>query len=1024
MDQIISKFTQEIEKEFKTGQTTEHTYRPAFKNLIQSLDNKITAVNEPKRQKVGAPDFIFLKNKIPIGYAEMKDMGIGLDLFFQTGANNKQFERYMALDNIFITNNLDFIFYRKSKEYARVSIGILQNNKIIFDENQFNTLQHYLENFLREESQLIVSAKDLAKRMAEKAKLVKDVSEDILLNHNDEKSDIKDLFQAFKETLMHDISPEIFADLYAQTLAYGLFVARCSSKTRENFSRFEAQNLIPSSNPFLRRLFQHISGSDLDPKISWVVDELATVFLYSDMETILAKFGTSTKQEDPVVHFYETFLGEYDKKLKKSRGVYYTPLPVVQFIVRAIDDILKKEFNLVQGLADTTKIPHLVRNQGKEVKTEIHKVQILDPAVGTGTFLNEVIKYIYKFFKDKGIWPSYVKKDLIPRLHGFELLMAPYTMCHFKLALTLKETGYIEEKERFSVWLTNSLEEGVKESPNLLMGSFLSSEAQNAGRIKNETPIMVVLGNPPYSGHSSNQKLFEKELEVYKFEPNTKQKLQERNSKWINDDYVKFIRFAEILIEKNNEGIVGMITPHGYFDNPTFRGMRWHLLNTFEKIHIFDLHGNANKKEKSTDGSTDENVFDIKQGVAIVIAIKKKQKGIKKLATISRSDVFGTRSFKYDFLNENLIESIKCEKFIPIAPNYDFVLRDNKVENLYKKGFSVAELFIKSSVGIVTSRDDFVIAPTRQELENRMRKFFSYSDASLAKNDFNLVENKSWKVSNALKQKFNTDAIIPISYRAFDTRFVYYDDSFVERSRKEIMKNFTHKNLGLVVNKHIRIDKICHYFIVNNITDLHIIETMNASANILPLYLFSENGQRTSNLKKEIVLEIEKITGKIEPENILDYIYAVLYSPNYREKYKEFLKIDFPKVPYPENKDVFGKLAEKGKELREIHLLESSSLNNSIISYPKDDGKNIIEKIKFEEIGNGVGRVMISSSQYFENVPKIAWEFFMGGYQPAQKWLKDRKGRELSYDDIIHYQKIIAALSETDRIMKEIDKII
>jgi predicted helicase len=1022
MNELISKFAQKLEKELKTGHALEHAYRPALKELIESIDDKIVAVNDPKRQKVGAPDFIFLKNKVPIGYAETKDVDVDLELFFKTGANNKQFERYMALDNIFITNNLDFIFYRKGKEYAKIKIGTLQNDKIVFDETQFLGLEHYLSNFLREQSQTIISAKELAKMMAEKAKLVKDVLEDILLNHNNEKSDIQELFQAFKETLMPDISPEVFADLYAQTLAYGLFVARYHDKTKGTFTRFEAESLIPGSNPFLRKLFQHISGPDLDTKISWVVDELATVFLYSDMDVILAKFGTSTKQEDPVVHFYETFLGAYDKKMKKSRGVYYTPLPVVQFIVRVVDDILKKEFNLSQGIADTTKIPHMVKNQGqKPVKTEIHKVQILDPAVGTGTFLNEIIKYIHNPFKDKGIWCSYVKHDLIPRLHGFELLMAPYTMCHLKLALTLKETGCEDEKDRFSVWLTNSLEEGVKEAPNLLMGSFLSSEAQNAGRIKNETPIMVVLGNPPYSVSSSNKGEW-----ILKLIKDYKKDLNEKKIN-LDDDYIKFIRLSEFLIDKNGEGIVAMITNNSYIDGITHRQMRKHLLENFDSIYIYDLHGNSKKKEKAPDGGKDENVFDIQQGVAISIFIKKKNSK-KILADVYHTESFGLREEKYKKLNRDEFEKIKWNKLNYSEPYYFLVPKDNEAEELYITGFKIDELMSNYNSGIQSKRDKVCFSFSESELQTIISNFQNLSIHEI-RNKYSLpADGRDWKIEWAKKDLEHDYSIETVLYRPFDLRKTVYtgfSKGFVAYPREKTFKNFVSKsNLGLITVRQQSTFNFQHILVSKFMIESGAISLQTKEwGYIFPLYLYTDDGLKSPNLKIEIISEIEKITGKTEPEDILDYIYASLHSPDYREKYKELLKIDFPRIPYPKDKKVFWKLVEKGKELREIHLLESPILDNSITSYPNNDGRNIVEKVKFEEIGNDIGRVMINSSQYFESMPKIAWEFYIGGYQPAQKWLKDRKGRELSYDDITHYQKVIVALVETEKIMREIDKI-
>jgi len=414
---------------------------------------------------------------------------------------------------------------------------------------------------------------------------------------------------------------------YCFTNPYGMFAARLHDTTLEDFTRQEAAELIPKSNPFLRKLFGYVAGPDIDERIKRTVDNLADVFRATNVEELLKNFGKSTQTNDPIIHFYETFLSEYDPKLRKSRGVWYTPEPVVNFIVRAVDDILKTEFNLPQGLADTSKTKIKVPEQGstKLVEKEVHKVQILDPATGTGTFLSEVVKLIYnKNFKNlQGVWSSYVEEHLIPRLNGFEILMASYSMAHLKLDMLLRETGYKPTRDqRFNIYLTNSLEEHHPDT-GTLFSNWLSTEANDANHIKRDTPVMCVIGNPPYSGESSNKGKWIMDLmEDYKKEPGGKQKLQERNPKWINDDYVKFLRYGQYYIEKNGEGILAFINPHGFLDNPTFRGMRWNLLKTYDKIYTIDLHGNSKKKEVSPDGSPDVNVFDIMQGVSINLFVK------------------------------------------------------------------------------------------------------------------------------------------------------------------------------------------------------------------------------------------------------------------------------------------------------------------------------------------------------------------------------------------------------------------
>ncbi len=829
----------------------------------------------------------------------------------------------------------------------------------------------------------------------------------------------------------------------------------------QDFSRQEASELIPKTNPFLRRLFGYIAGPNIDERIKWIVDDLADVFRATDVAALLKDFGKITQKNDPIIHFYETFLAEYNPKLRKSRGVWYTPEPVVKFIVKAVDDILKSEFGLSQGLADTSKTTIEIDTQTKDKrsqsgykkeKVEVHKVQILDPAAGTGTFLAEVVKQIYKTFEgQEGIWSNYVEKHLLPRLNGFEILMASYAMAHLKLELLLSETGYKSNgKQRLRVYLTNSLEEHHPDT-GTLFASWLSKEANEANHIKRDTPVMCVIGNPPYSGESSNKGDWIMNLmEDYKKEPGGEQKLQERNPKWINDDYVKFLRYGQYYIEKNGEGILAFINPHGFLDNPTFRGMRWNLLKTYDKIYTIDLHGNSKKKEVCPDGSPDVNVFDIMQGVSINLFVKTGKKKINELGKLFHYDLYGKREEKYNFLWENNIKSVPYVELPNAKPNYFFVQKDFKAESKYSKGFSVNDLFIINNVGIVTSRDSFVIDDYMQNLENRIKDFFIL-DKEQIQQQYNLRENISWNISDTKNKAkdFNADAIQKVSYRPFDEKFLYYESNFLERNRKEVMQHFIKgENVGLISNKQIRTSHVFHHWITKTLTDLHIIETANANPYIFPLYLYPDNEtngvftkqDREPNLNKEIVNQIaekisltftnekEKTESAFAPIDILDYIYAILHSPTYREKYKEFLKINFPRVPYPKDQGAFWKFVKLGGKLRQIHLLESSIVEQYITTYPHDGNNTITRRIRQKDFEitddkKGFGRVWINDEQYFDKVPLVAWEFYIGGYQPAQKWLKDRYDRTLSYEDIMHYQKIIVALTETDRIMREIDKI-
>ena len=624
----INTYLATLNKRYKSGISSEHTYRGDLENLIRELSPQVEITNEPSHvTDCGNPDFVITKGKIPIGYIEAKDIGKDLN----SNQYKSQFTRYKdALDNLIITNYTWFQFYQNGKLQHEIRIAEIDENKIKPLPENFAQFENLIQNFCTYIGQTIKSSKKLAKMMASKARLLQNILTKAITSDEEtqENTQLKEQYESFKKILIHDLQPKDFADIYAQTLAYGMFAARLHDPTLDDFSRQEAAELIPKSNPFLRKLFQYIAGYDIDERIKSIVDNLADVFRATDVDALIHNFGKSTQTQDPIIHFYETFLAEYDPKLRKSRGVWYTPEPVVTFIVRAVDDILKTEFNLSQGLADTSKIKIKVetdivdkRKGGfKKEEKEVHKVQILDPAAGTGTFLAEVVRNIYnQHFKDmQGAWSGYVEEHLIPRLNGFELLMASYTMAHLKLDMLLSETGYKPKREnRFHIYLTNSLEEYHPDT-GTLFASWLSNESNEANHVKRDTPVMVVLGNPPYSGESSNSGIWiENLIDIYKKDYNN-QKIPD--TKWLNNDYVKFLRFGQYFIEKNGNGILAFITDNSFLDSVSFRGMRWNLLKTYDTIHILNLHGNSLKKEVTPDGSTDQNVFDIKQGVSINIS--------------------------------------------------------------------------------------------------------------------------------------------------------------------------------------------------------------------------------------------------------------------------------------------------------------------------------------------------------------------------------------------------------------------
>ena len=1291
----IKQYISELSNKYKKGITTEHSFRGALETLLKNMTD-CEVINEARHIDCGAPDLTLLRKNIPIGYVEAKDVGKNLN----SKEYKNQFDRYKkALDNIIFTDYLDFWFYKNGEFVENIRIAELKGDGIIPVKESFTKFENLIKHFGNAQPQKIVSSAKLAELMAGKARLMAEVIENVLSKGNDD-GKLAGQMAAFKEVLIHNITPKDFADVYAQTIAYGMFAARLHGNNSNMFSREEAAKLIPKTNPFLRQLFQNIAGYDLDERISWIVDDLAETFRVADMDSVMKGFGKRTQQTDPMIHFYENFLSVYDPALRKSRGVWYTPQAVVNFIVRAVDEILQDDFKLQMGLADTSKIKINVPVQATTASTkgklnhplpppkegnceiEMHKVQILDPATGTGTFLAETVSRIHdKFDGQGGLWQGYVEQHLIPRLNGFELLMASYTMAHIKLDYLLAETGYQPTGDkRLNIYLTNSLEE-YHSGKSTLFAQFLAREANEANRIKRDTPVMVVLGNPPYSGESKNKSEWITGLmEDYKKEPDTNSALQERNPKWINDDYCKFIRLGQFFVDKNNEGILAYINNHSFIDNPTFRGMRWNLMKSFDKIYIIDLHGNSKKKEVCLDGSKDENVFDIQQGVSINIFVKKttpappKEGNNKKLAEVYHFDLFGKREEKYKYLLTNNFSKIPFTKLQPSAPEYFFVPKNYEIKEKYDSGFSVQELFPVNSVGIVTARDNFTIHDTAEAVKNTINDFIKL-DVETARKKFDLGKDvRDWSVAGAKKDLTpNPDfsKIVKISYRPFDTKFTYYTGNskgFHCMPRGNVMQHFLKgENIGLVTCRQVATNSWELVNITKNIVDDSFVSNRTKERGyVFPLYLYHEpdklfaNETRKPNLNKTIINEISKRIGlqfvetplapndgdhpvlpsndsnhplappkegndgsdqnsisekfptigeknspplegqgwllrtgcgssednhtentrntknymdlpfnpklkerarelrkagnlsevlfwnKVKnkqfknfdfdrqkiignyivdfyctncnvvieidgsshddkqeydavrddylkslglevihitdidikknitavmamlydhpaltprnhplgsnhplpppkegneegnedsqnsfPENspplegqgwfapidVLDYIYAVLHSPAYRERYKEFLKIDFPRVPYPENAEQFWKLVELGGKLRRLHLLEGVEAQQGMADFPVK-GTSEVEKPEYKD-----GKVWINDKQYFDNVPSEAWSFYIGGYQPAQKWLKDRKGRKLGYDDIRHYQRIVKVLKETGEVMRRVDEV-
>jgi len=1028
-----------LEQALKAGNATEHTHRPALKILLEAIgaDSEIQATNEPRRIACGAPDYIVTRGLLPLGYVEAKDVGVDLGL----EQNSEQLRRYReSLSNLILTDYFEFRWYLDGQLRLTASLPRPgRDGRIRFSADDASQVEQLLTQFLHADLPLKATPSDLAIRMAGLARLIRDLIAQTFKTE-DTAGELHAQRDAFRKVLLESLTNEQFADMYAQTLAYGLFAARCNTHGK-GFTRQNAANNLPRTNPFLRKLFHSIAGPDLDERIAWAVDQLAELLARADMAAILEDFGRRTRREDPVVHFYETFLAAYDQKMREARGVYYTPEPVVGYIVRSIDELLKRDFGLPEGLAHAGKITlKRSRAQGKgEESVETHRLQILDPATGTGTFLYAVIAKIReRFTGNAGAWPGYVAEHLLPRLFGFELLMAPYTVAHMKLGLELQESGYdFASNQRLGVFLTNSLEEAHEMTGLPLFTQWLAEEARAASSIKRDIPVMVVLGNPPYSGHSINKgEWIERLMESYKQSPELKKPAQ---AKWLSDDYVKFMRFAQWRIEQTGYGVLGFITNHSWLDNPTFLDMRASLMATFDAVYVLDLHGSSKKKELTPDGGRDENVFDIQQGVAISLFVKR---GAGKSAVkIHHAEIWGARETKYAWLAGHDVTTTSWNRFAPQAPRYLFAPQNGNLLAEYEQGWSIAEAMNPNgdpAPGIVTTHDEFAISWTKEEAIAKVERFLATDSEKQARDLWRLCSQNQWDYTRAKRELASgewRDKVVPILYRPFDIRWTIYDRNVAVHRRERasshmLQKGPNFKNIGIATTRSTEIFRGWeHAWITDGLIQHHTVSIKEVNY-LFPLWLYPSNdslghGGKRFNFSTPFLEALkERINGRsTNPEDVLAYIYAVFWSPGYRARYADFLKRDFPRIPLTGDLKLFDRLVKAGHELIALHTMDATSPR--ITGFPVA-GTNEVLKVRFTLPPAGsktqTGRVWINDAQYFDGVAPPVWDMHVGGYRVAEKWLKDRKGRLLTYDELTHYQNVIAALARTLELQDELDQ--
>jgi hypothetical protein len=1043
----LAEYLAEIQRNLASGDATELTHRSALKAFLESAEPGIVALHEPKRiHRIGAPDFRVVRRGVPVGHVETKDVGTDLDEMERgRGASAEQFARYSQLPNWILTDYLEFRWYAHGERRRTVRIADRDRAAHLAPVSDAETaIAELLREFYQFEVFTVGTSRDLALTMAG---LTQTIRRQVVASLDDEPGSrwLRDWHTAFRDVLIPDLDDSQFSDLFAQTLAYGLFVARVHA-TGE-FTRIGAAHAIPKANPFLRKLFDEVTGVDLPDSIAWAVDDLVDLLRHADLAAILADLGAGGGKEDPVVHFYETFLAAYAPGTRKVRGVYYTPEPVVRYIVRSINHLLKTRFSRPRALAD-------------------ENVLILDPAVGTGSFLFFVIEQIREAFaRQPGAWNAYVNEHLLDRLFGFELLMPAYAVAHLKLGLQLKDLGVtFPPGRRLGVYLTNTLEEALQRSRQLF-ADWIAEEANAAAEVKRDRPIMVVLGNPPWRGVSANRGAWITRL-VDDYRQVDGRPLGEKKV-WLKNDYVKFLRFGQWRIERTGHGILAFITDHSYLDSPTFRGMRQSLLRSFDEIYILNLHGNQKRHEAGPDGRPEENVFDIREGAAIALFVKQpnaKHRGVR------YGDLWGERREKYNWLAEHDVSNTKWRRLDPHSPTYALVPVPRRGKREYQRGWAVTDIFPVGSNGVQTSRDALVVDFTERELTKKIAVFLDpdLSDravrhrffAARTAGRYEPGDTRGWRLAEARARLRAVPlwrrSLIPFLYRPFDERRLLYLDDMVDWPRRAVMRHLQQPGnwalcigrAGLVVSGSWDL-----VFCADRVLD-HNLFYRGSSLNF-PLYLypdgrfpkdlFTTGNGRVPNLSAAFVRDAEErlrlqfipddcgdLRRTFGPEDVFHYVYAMLHSPAFRSRYAEFLKSDFPRLPFTGDLGLFRSLVKHGAELVSLHLLKHRTLDdpaNFLATWPID-GDNRVENVRFEEERERdralppTGRVFVNRTQYFDRVPSDVWRVRVGGYQVCDKWLKDRKGRLLSYDDIQCYQKVLLAIAETVRLMRTIDETI
>ncbi|MGL2507183.1 type ISP restriction/modification enzyme [Helicobacter pylori] len=1057
-----------------TPEKNELTHRPFLHNLLDKLKNhfnkEFKIEHEPKKEQRSQPDFRVSFQGLNIGYIENKRVGTNLNQRLK----DDQILKYLELNpNLMLTDYLNFMWVGKDEEnkpLIKREISIASPDELSKplkpNPQTERDLIELFKSFFNYEAAPITNAKDFATHLSPRTKYLKDA----LIKYQ-EKTQVSSIFNNFKEYLYEELSFEDFSDALAQTLTYSLFLA----KLNHPFEKINLDNVrssIPKNFAVIREMADFLKKLDEIKEIQWLLNEILSSINHVDMDSILKDLNDD---KDPYLHFYETFLSAYDPKLRESKGVYYTPDSVVKFIINALDSLLKTHFKDAP--------------LGLKSALDNENIKLLDFATGTGTFLLEAFRKALETRKtsDGGTSTKEDKyQNLLKQFYGFEYLIAPYAIAHLNLSQAFKEEFKkpLKENDALKIILTNTLIQPSEIVAYRGLSPIFEKELSNAQEIKKDEKILIVTGNPPYSGASSNEGLFEWEVKAtYGIEPefqtiemeknikltdkiqtllkniqkqkesgsqnalkelkklHSKHKLQkEKNPKWLLDDYVKFMRFAQNKIESLGHGLFGFISNNAFLDNPTFRGLRRSLLECYDELYILNLHGNARKKEETPQGAKDENVFNIMQGVSINLFVKNPQVVKQKICYY---DVYGERAEKYAFLAQNDLNSIEWLEIAPREPSYLLIPQETPLLEEYEQGFSVQEMFQISSVGIVTGRDHIVFHKDKESLL-KLLKDFSTLEPSELRRKYNIGDDsRDWRLEYAIKDvKANTnnleEYIVSCQYRPFDFYYTYYtgkSKSFIAYPRGEVFKhmlppptnpktpNQTRKNVALNTPRQLKNnDKSwTQCFINSQLNDQGLSSGGNGAGVNYPLYQF-KHPNYTENFTPEFRSFIDKhYSHHFEPLEVLGYIYALLYSPNYRKRYEDFLKADYPKILFTKNKDLFRALSLLGIELIGLHVLNQESLNHSFNklkdatigeSCYKEAHDPIIKKPLHSKPEQ---RLYINHSAYFKGVSEEIHDYRIGGYGVLDKYLKSHKNEPCDFDHVSNIIRIIARTIEIQK---------